>query len=121
VFHPIDERRSFCASYSDLDMLDSIVVRVFSNSEGRYRFDIEYRDTVFTFDRGRHSWTGFIDTPGPGGMHAATLETPLAGRFPVQKFLPRFLEDTEGLPPDIATWIETTMRRYAEAGIQARA
>jgi hypothetical protein len=42
VFHPIDERLSFLKSSSDLDMLDPIVVREFSNNEGRYRFVIEY-------------------------------------------------------------------------------
>jgi hypothetical protein len=116
VFHTIDVRGSFSKSYSDGAMLDPIVVRVFSNSEDRFKFVIEYRETVFTFDRGRHSWIGFIDTPGPGGMPAATLETRLPGRFPVQKFLARFLEDTEGLDPDIVAWIETTRRRYAAAG-----
>jgi hypothetical protein len=74
VFHPIDERGSFIKPYSDQDMRDPIVVRAFSNREGRCR-------------------------------------------FVVQKFLARFLEDTEGLDPDIAAWIETTLRRYAAAGI----
>jgi hypothetical protein len=116
VFYPIEERGSFIKSYSDSDILDPIVVRVFSNSEGRYKYVIEYKKTVFTFDRGRHTWIGFIETPGPGGMPAATLETPLAGRFPVQKFLIRFLEDTEGLDADVVAWIEMTLRRYAAAG-----